>query len=161
MIINIMIIIFKAIISPVSACNCLPQGLGALEQAGRRFYQLFPTFDIGLLKLSMSDSEVFLLFPTDDDLCQSSISDSDFFQLSISDSDFFGLRMEFCIMEPLPSKSCFVSSPCCSVLLPPPQLSPGRIVIWVLGRLYHFFIGNIIHCGETYFHPTPSTYPSG
>ena len=47
--------------------------------------------------------------------------------------------MKFCIKEPLPSKSCFVSSPCCSVLPPPPQLSPGRIIIWVLGRLYHFF----------------------
>ena len=46
--------------------------------------------------------------------------------------------MKFCIKEPLPSKSCFVSSPCCSVLLPPPQLSPGKIINWVLGRLYHF-----------------------
>ena len=87
----VMIIIFKGIMSPVSVCNCLPQGLVALEQAEER-------------KID--------------------------FQVSISDSDFFCLKMFSVLKEPLPSRSCSASSPCCSVLPPQLQLNPDAPYFW-------------------------------
>ena len=106
-------------LSPVSACNSLPQGLGELEQAGRRFYQLFPTFKIWISPFSNFNIR-FWIFSTFNIRFW-------LFLLSISDSDFFVWKLSLVWRNLCQAKAA---------------LSPLLVVVfcrlnlnWVLGRL--------------------------